>query len=122
MLSALLIRWVVLAAAFAVTTWLVSGVDVSGGVLGYVWVSAVFGIVNAIIGTILRILTFPLKVLTLGLFSVVVNALLLEITDALTSHLSIDEFWWSSILAAVILSMAALILDLVLRRVLRPIR
>jgi len=121
-LSALLIRWVVLAAAFAVTTWLVSGVDVSGGVLGYVWVSAVFGIVNAIIGTILRILTFPLKVLTLGLFSVVVNALLLEITDALTSHLSIDEFWWSSILAAVILSMAALILDLVLRRVLRPIR
>jgi len=113
---------VVLAAAFAVTTWLVSGVDVSGGVLGYVWVSAVFGIVNAIIGTILRILTFPLKVLTLGLFSVVVNALLLEITDALTSHLSIDEFWWSSILAAVILSMAALILDLVLRRVLRPIR
>lgn len=122
MLSALLIRWVVLAAAFAVTTWLVSGVDVSGGVWGYVWVSAVFGIVNAIIGTILRILTFPLKVLTLGLFSVVVNALLLEITDALTSHLSIDEFWWSSILAAVILSMAALILDLVLRRVLRPIR
>jgi len=121
-LSALLIRWVVLAAAFAVTTWLVSGVDVSGGVLGYVWVSAVFGIVNAIIGTILRILTFPLKVLTLGLFSVVVNALLLEITDALTSHLSIDEFWWSSILAAVILSMAALILDLVLRRVLGPIR
>lgn len=122
MLSALLIRWVVLAAAFAVTTWLVSGVDVSGGVWGYVWVSAVFGIVNAIIGTILRILTFPLKVLTLGLFSVVVNALLLEITDALTTHLSIDEFWWSSILAAVILSMAALILDLVLRRVLRPIR
>ena len=110
-----MIRWAVLAGAFAVTTWLLSGMDVSGGFWGYVWVSALFGIVNAIIGTILRIITLPLTLLTLGLFSIIVNALMLQITDALSSHLTIDEFWWTAIWAAIILSIVAVILDMVVR-------
>jgi len=114
-LGFLLIRWAVLAGAFAVTTWLLSGMEVSGGFWGYVWVSALFGIVNAIIGTILRILTLPLTLLTLGLFSIIVNALMLQITDALSSHLTIDEFWWTAIWAAIILSIVAVILDMVVR-------
>ena len=81
----------------------------------YLWVSALFGIVNAIIGTILRIITLPLTLLTLGLFSIVVNALMLELTDALTSHLTIDEFFWTAIWAAIILSIVSVILDLVVR-------
>jgi putative membrane protein len=119
-LRALLIRWAVLAGAFAVTAWLLSGVTVSGGTWGYIWVSALFGIVNAIIGTILRILTFPLTVLTLGLFSVIVNALLLEITDGLSSHLTIDQFWWTAIFAAIILSLTSMLLDMIVRSVLAP--
>jgi putative membrane protein len=111
----LLIRWAVLAGAFAVTSWLLSGMDVSGGLGAYIWVSALFGIVNVLIGTILRILTLPLMLLTLGLFSIVVNALLLEITDAVTSHLTIDDFFWTAILAAIILSIVSMILDLVVR-------
>ncbi|MGI9112038.1 MAG: phage holin family protein [Gaiellaceae bacterium] len=114
----LLIRWAVLAAAFAVTARILEGMDVSGGAWGYIWVSALFGIVNAIIGTVLRILTFPLKLLTLGLFSVVVNALLLEITDGLTNRLTIDAFFWTAILAAIVLAIAGMILDLVVRTVL----
>jgi putative membrane protein len=122
LIVALLIRWAVLAAAFAVTAWLVSGVDVSGGFGGYLWVSALFGLVNAIIGTILRILTLPLTLLTLGLFSVIVNAILLSITDGLSSHLSIDDFFWSAILAAVVLAIVTVILDLVLRAALARTR
>jgi putative membrane protein len=122
MLGAVLIRWAVLAVAFAVTAWILSGVDVTGGAWGYVWVSALFGIVNAIIGTVLRILTFPLTLLTLGLFSVVVNALLLEITDGLSSHLTIDEFWWTAIWAAIILSLAAVIIEMMVNSVLAPAR
>jgi putative membrane protein len=119
-LGALLIRWAVLAGAFAVTAWLLSGVNVSGGTWGYIWVSALFGIVNAFIGTILRILTFPLTLLTLGLFSVIVNALLLQITDGLSSHFTIDEFWWTAIWAAIILSLASMVLDWLVRSVLAP--
>ena len=119
-LGSLLIRWAVLAGAFAVTAWLLSGVDVSGGVWGYIWVSALFGIVNLFIGTILRIITLPLTLLTFGLFLIIVNALLLQITDALSSHFTIDEFWWTAIWAAIILSLATMVLDRVARSVLAP--
>jgi putative membrane protein len=114
-LAFLLIRWAVLAVAFAITAWLLSGLDVSGGAWGYIWVSALFGIVNAIIGTILRILTLPLTLMTLGLFSIVVNAFLLQITDGITDHLTIDEFFWTAIWAAIILSIVSVILDMIVR-------
>ena len=53
----LLLGWAVLAVAFAITSWILDGMEVSGGFGGYLWVSLVFGLVNAILGTILRILT-----------------------------------------------------------------
>ena len=114
-LALLLIRWAVIAVAFAVTAWLLDGMDVSGGVGAYIWVSALFGIVNVLIGTILRLLTLPLMLLTLGLFSIVVNAILLEITDWLTDHLTIDDFFWTAILAAIIVSIVSVILDIIVR-------
>ena len=116
----LIVRWVALAAAFAFTAWVLNGVDITGGFWAYVWVALIFGVVNAIIGTILRIITFPLTVLTLGLFSVIVNAILLNITDGLTSHLTIDEFWWTAIWAAIIMSIVAVLLDFVLSLFWRP--
>jgi putative membrane protein len=120
MLVAFLIRWGLLGVAFAVTAWILDGMDVSGGFWAYVWVSALFGVINAVIGTILRILTLPLTVLTLGLFSIVVNAIILEITDGLTSHLSIDDFFWTAILAAIIMSIVSVVLDLAMGMVVRP--
>ena len=119
MIRSILISWAVLAVAFALTTWILSGISVSGGFWGYVWVSALFGIVNAFLGALLRILTFPLILLTLGLFSVIVNALLLELTDALTDNLTIDSFFWSAIWAAIVLAIVSLILDLTVGRVAR---
>jgi putative membrane protein len=122
MLAALLIRWAILAVAFAVTSWLLSGMEVSGGVWGYIWVSALFGIANAILGTILRIITLPLTLVTLGLFSLVVTAIMLSITDALSSHLTIDEFWWTAIWAAIILAFLTVIIDVVLLGLVRRAR
>lgn len=119
-LAALLVRWALLGVAFAVTAWLLSGMDISGGFWGYVWVSALFGIVNAIIGTLLRIITLPLTLLTLGLFSILVNAFLLQITDAITSNLTIDEFWWTAIWAAIIMAIVSVILDIIVSAVWRP--
>jgi putative membrane protein len=116
----LLVRWVVLAVAFAITAWIVSGVDVSGGFGSYLWISLVFGLVNAVVGTLLRILTLPLIFLTFGLFAVVVNAIVLEIVDALTDSLTIDDFFWSALFAAVILAVVAVLLEFLLALILRP--
>ena len=114
-LAAFLLGWATLAVAFAVTSWLLSGMDVSGGVWGYIWVSAIFGLVNAIIGTFLRIVTLPFRLVTLGLISLFVNALLLSITDAITDHLSIDEFFWTAIWAAIILAIVTVVLQVVVQ-------
>jgi putative membrane protein len=62
----------------------------------------------------------PLTLLTFGLFLILVNALLLQITDALSSHFTIDEFWWTAIWAAIILSLATMVLDWFVRSVLVP--
>lgn len=115
MLVRFLIGWALLAVAFGITSWLLSGMEVSGGVWGYIWVSALFGIVNAVLGTILRLFTLPLILLTFGLFAVLINALLLQITDALTSHLTIDEFFWTAIWAAIILSLISFVLAVATR-------
>jgi putative membrane protein len=120
MFAALLIRWAILGVAFAITSWLLSGMDVTGGFWAYVWVSAIFGLVNAFIGTIFRLFTFPLIILTFGLFSIFINACLLGITDWLTDHLTIDEFWWTAIWAAIILSIVSMVLDLMVSSVTKP--
>jgi len=111
----LLVRWLVVAAGFAVTSAVLSGLEVTGGFWGYVWIAALFGVVNAIIGTVLRIITLPLRVVTLGLISVIVSAVLLSITDGLSDHLTIDDFFWTAIWAALVLGIVTVILDLVLR-------
>ena len=116
MIVGLLISWALIAVMFAVTTWILPGMEVSGGFWGYLWVSLLFGIVNAIIGTVLRILTFPLTVLTFGLFSILVNAFLLQITDWLSDHFTIDEFWWTAIWAAIIMAIVSFLVDLFVGR------
>ena len=120
MLRAILLRWIIVAAAFAVTAWLLDGMTITGGVLDYAWLALLFGIVNALIGTLLRILTLPVMILTLGLFSIVVNALVLTITDSLSSSLSIDAFFWTAIWAAIALSVVSVVLELLMRPLIRP--
>ena len=114
MLVSLLIRWLALAAAFAITAWLLSGMDVSGGFGTYLWLALLFGIINAVIGTILRLITIPLRVITLGLFSILINAFLLKILDWITDRFTIDHFFWTAIWGAIILSVVGVVLDLLL--------
>src|ERR1700749_625580 len=109
-----------------VVTLVVSGVHFVGGdsVLqraGIIFVVAViFGLVNAFIKPVVQILSIPLYILTLGLFHIVVNALMLWITAWITEHtthwgLAIDHFWWTAIWAAVVLSIVGWMLSLVVR-------
>jgi putative membrane protein len=92
MLIRLVIRLVVLAAIIGLVTYIVPGIHVHGGFWWYLWIAAIFSVLNLVVGTLLRLLTLPLIVLTLGLILIVINAVLLEITAALTSHLSVDNF------------------------------
>ena len=82
-------------------------------VLTYLLVALIFGVVNGVLGTIIRIVAFPLYILTLGLLALVVNSLLLLLVAAISTQigfgLAIDDFWWG-VLAAIILGILSAIL------------
>ena len=93
------LRVVVLAVIIYAVTRLVDGIDVlpnADGTLGstgtYLWVALLFAVVNAIVGPVVRLLSLPFVVLTLGLFLLVVNAALLGITAALSDRFTVDGF------------------------------
>jgi putative membrane protein len=99
MLLKFALRVVVLAVIIYAVTRLVDGIDVlpnADGTLGstgtYLWVALLFALVNAIVGPVVRLLSFPFVVLTLGLFLLVVNAALLGITAALSDRFTVDGF------------------------------
>jgi putative membrane protein len=100
------VGWVVVALAFAVTVRLVPGIQVRGGVGAYLLTAAVFGLVNGILGPILRLLTLPISVVTLGLFLLVLNALLLALAAYLLPALTIDGFW-SAFVGALVLGIVS---------------
>jgi uncharacterized membrane protein YvlD (DUF360 family) len=84
----LLIRWLILAVAIAIAVALVSGINVHGGVGGYILVAAVLGLVNALIRPIVRLFSKPITFMTLGLFSLVINGLMLLRSSAPSSSRS----------------------------------
>lgn len=113
-LTSLVVRVALTAVAFGITAWLLSGMELSGGVFGALWVSIVFGFMNAVIGGFVRLVAFPFMLLTLGLLAIGINAVMLVITDALTSHLTIDEFFWTAIWASIIISVVLVVLEVAL--------
>jgi putative membrane protein len=125
-MSAFVVRVLVNALAIWVATVVVTGITVSGRgtdtaqgqVLTYLVIGLLFGLVNALVKPVVKLLSLPLYLLTLGLFTFVVNALMLELTAWLSSHTSltlrIDHFWPTAVLAAVVVSVVSLVVNALL--------
>lgn len=122
-----IVKVIVVAFALWLTTFIVSGVRIVpyedttlATVLTYLLIALIFGLVNAFVGTFVRIIAFPLYVLTLGLISFIVNGLLLLlvawISDLMGFGLEIDGFWWG-VLAALVLGLISWLIGLILRPV-----
>jgi putative membrane protein len=116
------LKVVVMALAFYGLTRLLPGLQIDGnedGALGvsgtFLWVALVFAVVNAVVGPILRFLSFPAILLSLGLFLLVVNAALLGLTAALSDRLSVDGFG-TAILGGLVLAVVGWLADQLLDR------
>jgi len=113
-----LIRLLVNAAALWVATRLVPGVSFDGGALPFLGVALVFGVVNAFIRPVLKLLTFPLILITLGLFALVVNGLMLWLTSSLSASLGLGfhvSGFWAAFWGAIVVSLTSLVLSLLIR-------
>ncbi|MBY3555040.1 phage holin family protein [Modestobacter lapidis] len=119
------VRVAVLAVIFYAVTQLYDGIRILGnddalfGITGtYLWIALIFAVVNSIVGPVLRLLSLPFVVLTLGLFLLVVNAALLGLTALLSERLEVDGFWAAlvgGLLIAVFSWIAELLLPLKVR-------
>jgi putative membrane protein len=119
-----LLKVVILGAVFYVLTYfnVLPGLEVIpneegplGGFGTYLWIGLLFGVVNAVVGPILRLLSLPFVVLTLGLFLLVINAALLGITALITDRLEVDGFV-TALLGGLILAVAGWLADQLLDR------
>jgi putative membrane protein len=111
-------RLVLNAAALWIAAELISGVDFDGGWLDLLILAVVFGLVNAFVRPVARLLTFPITIATLGLFTFVINAFMLMLTAAISDSLAITgglgEQFVTALLAAVVISVVSVLLSWVL--------
>jgi putative membrane protein len=116
----LLLNWVLSGIAVWIVAHVVPGVYVSGPLAALIAALAI-GFINATIGLLLKILTFPLTLLTLGLFWFVINALMLELASALVPGFQVRGFW-AAFIGAIVLSLVNMMLKWVVfpRREDRP--
>lgn len=127
------IRAIITATALGIAVWLVPGLQMTSyaegsplfvtgpsveTLLTYLIVAVIFGVVNTVIGNLIRVVAFPLYILTLGLVSLVVNGLMLLIVNSISEWLgfglSVDGFWWG-VLGALVLSLSSWLIGLLFR-------
>jgi putative membrane protein len=82
------------------------------------WVAIIFGVLNALIKPVMTILSLPVIILTLGLFALIVNAAMLELTSWAAGQFKlgfhVDQFFWDAVFGAIIITVVSMILNLVL--------
>lgn len=111
--------------ALWVAAWLVFGIHLADGneplgkrLLTVLLVSIVFGLINAFIKPVAKFFSFPFILLTLGLFTIIVNAAMLQLTSwvagALNLAFHVDNFFWDAIIGALVISIVSLLLGIVL--------
>ena len=116
----LLIRWVIASLALFAAVWLVPGITVDGsGWVVYAVMAVILGLVNAIVRPLLKFLTCPLIILTLGLFVLVINGITLLLASAIAINWFSVGFYvrdfWSAFLGALIVSVVTVILSALVR-------
>ena len=113
-----LIRLLINAAALWIATRLVSGITASSDPATFLAVALVFGLLNALVGPLLRMLTCPLMILTLGFFTFVVNAVILLLTSAVAGRFGLGFHvagFWSAFWGALVVSIVSVLLSIFVR-------
>ena len=95
------ISWIVSALAIVITAYLLPGIAVDGVVAALV-LAVVLGAINTFIRPVLMILTLPLSIVTLGLFALVLNTILIMLAAAVVPGVAIANFWWALLFGIVL--------------------
>ncbi len=105
----LLIRWLILTAAIIIASYLLDGIHISGFFSAFL-AAAILGVLNALFRPVLIILTLPINILTFGLFTFIINALMLKMASSVIPGFEVQGFW-TAVFGALIISFVSWLLN-----------
>ena len=115
-----ILRWAINAIALYLAILILPGIDLRSGLVSIIWLALIFGFVNALFRPLLKFLTCPLIMLTLGLFTLVINTFLFWLTSVIGQSFGLDllisdPVWWNAFLGGLVVSIVSVIMTLILK-------
>lgn len=115
-----ILRWVINAIALYLAVLVLPGIDLRSGMVSIIWLALIFGLVNALFRPLIQLLTCPLIMLTLGLFTLVINTFLFWLTSVIGQSFGLaltiaEPVWWNAFLGGLVVSVVSVVLTLILK-------
>jgi putative membrane protein len=113
-----ILRWMINIVAIYVAILIVPGINLQSGLVSVLWLALIFGLINAFVRPLLTLLTCPLILLTLGLFTLLINTFLLWLTSQVGHAFGIDLViagFWPAFLGGLVISIVSVVMSLILR-------
>lgn len=107
----IILRWLIMAAAVLIAAYIIPGVTIAS-FFSALWVALFLGIVNVLLRPILILITLPINILTLGLFTFVINAALILLASYFVTGFQVAGFWWA-LVYGIVLSIVHYLLNLI---------
>ena len=117
-----ILRWAINAVALYLAVYFVPGVNLEGGFGSLIWLALIFGLINAFLRPLLKLLTCPLIFLTLGLFTLLINTFLFWLTGEIGQAFGIGftvAGFWPAFLGGLVVTVVSVIMSLILKDELR---
>lgn len=119
-----ILRWAINAIALYLAVLILPGIDLRSDLVAILWLALIFGLVNALFRPLIQILTCPLIILTLGLFTLVINTFLFWLTSVIGNSFGFgltisDPVWWNAFLGGLVVSIVSVVMTLILKDELR---
>jgi putative membrane protein len=115
-----ILRWAINAIALYLAILILPGIDLKSGLVSIIWLALIFGLANALFRPLIQFLTCPLIMLTLGLFTLVINTFLFWLTSVIGQSFGFelvisDPVWWNAFLGGLVISVVSVVLTLILK-------
>jgi len=113
-----ILRWMINIVAIYAAIWIVDGISLESGWISVFWLALIFGLINAFVRPLLKLLTCPLILLTLGLFTLLINTFLFWLTSQVGQFFGIDLVitgFWPAFLGGLVVSVVSVVMSLILR-------
>ena len=115
-----ILRLLINAIALYLAVLIIPGIDLMSDMLSLVWLALIFGLINALVRPLLQFLTCALIILTLGLFTLVINTFLFWLTSVVGQSFGIelvisDPVWWNAFLGGLVVSIVSVIMTMILK-------